>query len=128
MPVRTRGSWERELGRVWRRVAGCGLGFYCSSSLTFELLVQLVFRQLREAQEVDMGGVSSPVLRGCRLLEVLAPYLQAVCWNGPVVRNDRPSPTRCRERIVNELWVQCRVKALWGACGAVDGRCRPGRS
>ena len=47
VPVQTRGSWGCEWGWVWRRVAGCGLGFYCSSALTFVALCCSLFAKLR---------------------------------------------------------------------------------
>ena len=50
VPVQTRGSWGCEWGWVWRRVARYGLGFYCSSSLTFVALSLPFFVELRRSR------------------------------------------------------------------------------
>ena len=104
VPVQTRGSWGCEWGWVWRRVAGCGLGFYCSSALTFVALgpVLLTFCQVEEAHEVDLDGTSSPTSRGYRVLEVVPPYLRAVYLNRPATRNGRSSSARCPEHIITQ--------------------------
>ena len=70
-----------------------------------------------------MDEASSPPFRGCRVLEVVVPYLRSVYLNGSVARNDRPSSKRRRERFLVGLWVQCRYKTLWETCGAVAGCC-----
>ena len=38
-------------------------------------LEQPVIRRVEEAQEVGMDGTSSPTSRGCRVLEIVVPYL-----------------------------------------------------
>ena len=50
------------------------------------LLEQPVFCQVEEAQEVGMDEASSPPFRGCRVLEVVVPYLRAVYAKRPVAR------------------------------------------
>ena len=67
-------------------------------------LEQPVFRRVEEVQEVGMDGTSSPTSRGCRVLEVVPPYLRAVYLNRPATRNGRSSSARCPEHIIT-LWL-----------------------
>ena len=87
------------------------------------LPMKLVLSQVGGLMVVDGYGFSSPPFRGCRVLEVVVPYLRAVYAKSPSRDDNRPSSERCRERILVRLLVQCRDKALWGACEAVAGRC-----
>ena len=66
-------------GRLWVRVLLLLCTHFCG-------LVLLTFCQLEEAQEVGMDEASSPPFRGCRVLEVVVPYLRAVYAKRPVAR------------------------------------------
>ena len=108
---------------AWSCMEGCGCGFWatlCPPGTAHEA------RFL--ASWWPSGGrwlwIQQPAFsRLCRVLEVVVPYLRAVYAKSPSRDDDRPLSERCRERILVRLSVQCRDKALWGACEAVAGRC-----
>ena len=58
--------------RVHRRLWVWVLGAHEGPVVPLE---QPVFRRVEEAQEVGMDETSSPTSRGCRVLEVVMPYL-----------------------------------------------------
>jgi len=117
VPVQTCGSWGCEWGWVWLRVAGCGLGFYCSSALTFVALCCSLFAKLRRPMRSIWMEPAAQLAtsRGCRVLEVVPPYLWAVYSNGLVARHARSSSERCPEHVTTRCSQMLRVQTREGA-------------
>ena len=95
-------------GRLWVRVLLLLCTHFCGPVL-------LTFCQVEGAHEVDLDGTSSPTSRGCRVLEVVPPYLRAVYLNRPATRNGESSSARCPEHVTTRCSQMLRVQTREGA-------------